>query len=155
MASYTHYWTNTTCENALAIGNDGKPLNHTAGNMFRKVEKGDHVYVVTVLGGQLHLIGKMTVSKIANSDAEAARLLGTDNLWSADRHLIATNGECTRQVVGRKVPLDVAKKLTFESPDGPRSLKFTSSGALDQQTLRGVRKLTRSSVELLNSVLKQ
>lgn len=154
MTAFTHYWKNDTFEQMRANGSEGEPLNHTAGNTFANagVKKGDTVYVITVIKGDLFLVGRMTVSQIVHSDAEAERLLGSD-VWSADDHLIATESECTPMEFRRRVPIETVQKLRFEAKEGPKPLTFKSPGGLDQQTLRGVRKLTRPSVGLLDSIL--
>lgn len=156
MTAFTHYWKNDTFEQMRADGQEGKPLDHTAGNSFANagVRKGDAVYVITVKKGELFLVGRMTISRIVHSDAEAASLLGYD-VWSADDHLIATDGECTPMKFRRRIAADIVQKLRFENEEGPKPLTFKSSGGLDQQTLRGVRKLTRSSAGLLDSILGQ
>ena len=154
MTAFTHYWKNDTFEQMRANGHEGEPLNHTAGNGFAKVgvKKGDAVYVFTVIKGELFLVGRMAVSQIVHSNTEAARLLGYD-VWRADDHLIATESECTPMKFQRRVPTDIVEKLRFEAKEGPKPLTFKSSGGLDQQTLRGVRRLTRSSAGLLDSIL--
>jgi hypothetical protein len=154
MTAFTHYWKNDTFEQMRANGQEGKPLDHTAGNSFAnaRVKKGDAVYVITVITGELFLVGRMTVSQIVHSDAEAASLLGYD-VWSADDHLISTDSECTPMKFRRRVPTELVQELRFETKEGSKPLTFKSSGGLDQQTLRGVRKLTRSSAGVLDSIL--
>lgn len=156
MTAFTHYWKNDTFDHMRDSGNEGEPLTHTAGNRFANVsvKKGDTVYVITVVKGELFLVGRMIVSQIVHGDAEAARLLGGD-VWSADDHLIADDRDGTPMRFRRRVPDEIVKQLRFESSDGPRPLTFTNSGGLDQQTLRGVRKLTKGSTQLLDSVLAQ
>jgi len=155
MTAFTHYWKNDTFEQMRANGNEGKPLDHTAGNTFANVgvKRGDSVYVLTVKEGELFLVGRMTVSKIVHSDAEAQSLLGYD-VWPASDHLIASENECTPMRFRRRVPLEIVKQLRFDSKAGPKPLTFTAEGRLDQQTLRGVRQLSRMSVGLLDSILK-
>jgi hypothetical protein len=156
MTAFTHYWKNDTFDQMKASGHEGEPLNHTAGNSFANagVKKGDAVYVITVKKGELFLVGRMTVSQVVHSDAEARRLLGYD-VWSADDHLIATKGECTPMKFRRRIAANIVQQLRFENKEGPKALTFKSSGGLDQQTLRGVRKLTSSSAGLLDSILGQ
>jgi len=65
MTAFTHYWKNDTFEHTWANGHEGERLNHTAGNIFANadVKKGDAVYVITVIKGELFLVGRMTVEK--------------------------------------------------------------------------------------------
>ena len=74
----------------------GKLLNHTAGNLFRKrgVRLGDMVYVVTVLKGKLYLLANLQVAKVCDY-AEAADDLG-DDLWLASDHIIASAAKIGR-----------------------------------------------------------
>ena len=155
MPSYTHYWTNNTCDEAIALGLSGERLDHVGDSRFsqRGVQKGDNIYVVTVRKGRLFLIGRLTVEKIVHSDAEARRLLNYEP-WPAPDHLIAGEEACTPQRFDNEVPMDLVRQLGFESPDGPTALKFKSENNLDQQTLRGVRRLTPSSAAVLESLLK-
>jgi hypothetical protein len=154
VAAYTHYWTNRTCDHAFRTGQQGKEFDHTAGNQFtrRGVSQGDQVYAVTMQEGGLILIGRMTVGRIVHSDAEAEHLLGYKP-WSADVHFIAPRGDRMPQDFKRKVPLGVVRQLRFETADGPAPLVFKSADKLDQQTLRGVRKLTPHSAALLDGIL--
>jgi hypothetical protein len=156
MTAFTHYWKNDTFEQMRANGHEGEPLDHTAGNTFSNVgvKPGDSVYVITVKKGELFLVGRMKVSNIVHSNAEAERLLGYD-VWPAADHLIANENECTPMRFRRRVPLQIVQQLRFDSKTQPQPLKFTDSGRLDQQTLRGVRRLSRRSAELLDSVLGQ
>lgn len=153
MASFTHYWTGSTC--GLHEGLDGEPLNHTAGNLFRArgVAPADKIYVVNVLRGDLYLIARMQVAKLT-SQADAERYFG-EEVWVASEHLIATKGSGTPMRFRRMVPHNVAGELLFESADKYEGLKYEAPGALDRQTLRGVRRLTDSSALLLDRFMKE
>ncbi len=154
---YTHYWNNETCN--YQEGAPGKTLEHTAGNMFRShgVVAGDTVYVVTVRQGILFLIGKMQVAKICNQD-EADKLLGT-GLWEAEEHVIAVSGTGSLENLYRRVSGDVTKALRFYSSTtgSPTPLKYAKNNEklLDQQTLRGIRRLTPSSAMALAKILAE
>lgn len=147
--AFTHYWTNATWKETEREA--GEPLSHTAANVFveRGVEAGDRVYVVTVLKGVLHLLGRMVVGRVADYDqADAA----VDYVpWEATDHLLAS--ECTAMRFDRVVPTETAARLMFEGGKGPVPLKFKAAGALDEQTLRGVRRLAQGSAELLDALL--
>lgn len=155
VSAFTHYWTNDTCDFALAGGWAGAPFDHTASNMFsaRGLSVGDYVYAITVRDGELFLVGRMKVARIVHSDEEAEKLLGYEP-WSAADHLIADRSEYTVLRFDRSVPLDIVRQLRFESADGPKAALLRTESELDQQTLRGVRKLTASSVRLLDSLIQ-
>jgi len=148
---FTHYWTNETW--AWNSSNNDF-LSHTAGNLFsaRGVDIGDEIYVVTVIKGILYLCGKLVVGKICNR-AEAAAILDSEanDLWEANEHLIAS--AATPSSFDLEVPSEVTEKLKFKSGKDLKSLKFSSSNYLDQQTLRGVRELDSESASELDKLL--
>ena len=118
-------------------------LNHTAGNLFRQrgVQPGDLVYVISSERGRLRLVGRMKVAEIVDQET-ATRRLGTTNLWEASEHCISVPGSGTpllKQAV--LLPREQTRKLRFETDAGPQP-PVMHRGALDQQTLRGVRRLT-------------
>lgn len=156
MASYTHYWTNDTCDRAKANGDAGKLLDHVGDRRFvqRGVTRGDNVYVVTVRQGRLFLVGRLTVGTIVHSDSEAQSILGYEP-WPAPDHLIAHKGQCTTQEFDRGVPHELVTQLRFDGPEGPQPLNFKNPAELDKQTLREVRRLTPMSAKLLDSILNQ
>jgi hypothetical protein len=138
---FTQYWTNSTWIYNAAVHTPGALLDHSAGNQFRDrgVTKDDEVYIVTVLEGVMHLLGKIRVGSVCDQ-AEAATALGTtpDSLWEANDHILAA--AATPMDFGREVPLVVAEALRFVSGDGEsKPLKFSADGVIDSQTLRGVR----------------
>ena len=57
---FTHSWTNDSRDYHYFDGRSGSLLLHTAGSEFRKrgVSDGDTVFVVSVVKGELHLIGQ-------------------------------------------------------------------------------------------------
>lgn len=152
MKSYfTHYWKNSTCQEQE--WSPDSVLNYTAGNMFRKrgVKQGDRVFVVTVSRGRLFLVGAMDVREILTR-TQAARELKT-SVWNAAEHLVAVRGSASSKRFDRVVPPEIVRELMFEGPDGPIPPKMIDDTRLDQQTLRGVRKLTTASGRLLEGCL--
>ena len=152
MADFTQYW--SSIENDIdAAAASYTPLDHTADNRFeqRGVSVGDCVYVVTVRKGTLYLVGKLEVGEMLWSDDEAEARLGY-SVWSADQHLIASR--CTPvQLV--EVPSEVVARLRFVSRAGCVTVKFSSPGVLDGQTLRGVRRLEPPSAAELDRFLPE
>jgi hypothetical protein len=154
MAAYTHYWTNKTCEQSVRDGWHLRPLDHAAGSQFLRngVRVGDDIYVVTVKSGRLFLIARFTVGRITTSDSEARRYLDYEP-WSAPDHLHAEVGTSTSCNFEREVPLGRARQLRFETKAGTREPLFKDESHLDQQTMRGVRKLTANSARILEELL--
>ena len=107
---------------------------------------GDRIYVVTNQYGTLYLAGRMTAERIVGQ-REAERQLGGD-LSPATEHVIGVDG--TPMKFDRAAPDGVVRRLQFG--DG-RPLVFRR-GRLDQQTLRGVRRLTSESASLLDALLE-
>ncbi|MDP9475371.1 MAG: HNH endonuclease [Actinomycetota bacterium] len=153
---FTHYWRNGTWEREWELWKtspDDYPLNHAADNRFaeRGVGPGDYVYPVTVVEGELYLLGRMRVDKVC-SEEEAAKKLGTRDLWEAGDHVVSTEYTPKRFDLG--VPPEVAARLRFVTDGTEQGLKFASPGHLDRQTLRGVRELDPASAEELDQLLR-
>jgi hypothetical protein len=82
---------------------------------------------------------------------EAARELGTEDLWEAEDHFVST--EYTPKRFDRAVPPEVAGRLRFVSGGGNKSLAFDPAGLLDRQTLRGVGELDPAPAAELDQLL--
>ncbi len=152
---FTHYWTNETWKRERRLqqaGRAGDRLDHIAGNQFvkRGIESGDDVYPVTVLDGALYLLGRLEVDRVCDT-GEAARLLGTTDLYEADDHIIAARS--TSMHFDLEVPTGLTEKLLFVGSRGAQRLKFGPTGRLDRQTLRGVRELHPQSAAELDKLL--
>ena len=151
--AFTHYWSETTA--ARNLDSEGQPFDHTAGNRFVRagVTTGDRVYGITVRKGAPTLIGRMTVSSPPLSNKDASELSGYD-IRDAGEHLIAEPGTSSSTSFLRVIPTHMLKRLRFESIGGETALKFVSETRLDQQTFRGVRRLTAASALELESLLE-
>jgi 5-methylcytosine-specific restriction endonuclease McrA len=131
------------------------PLRTSASNRYRQrgVSAGDVVYVVSIANGQLYLGGRIAVAKIV-SRAQAIRLFASQNLYDADEWIIAPQGGGTQLHLYRRLEPALSKRLRFVSGDGePKGLAFVSASALDNQSIRGVRELTRESAELFDQII--
>jgi len=148
---YTHCWKSTIQRTDA----EGALLCHDAGRGFKKkgITTGDRIYIVTVSQGQPYLIAAFTVAEPPISYDEACQRL-SNNLWNEDDpdHLIAQPGSETPMRFKRAIPLEMARRLRFYSPEGEKALKFISENAIDKQTLRGVRRLTADSAGLLDTL---
>jgi hypothetical protein len=147
---FTHYWKNETCRDHEP--DSGEPLDYIAGNLFRErgVNESDVIYVVTVKRGCLFLIGRLTVGQICGP-AEAARILGTDDLWPAKEHIIAASATPMRFDI--EVPSEHIEKLLFVASPHSKPPRFTKPAYLDKQTLRSVRELEPASATALDELL--
>lgn len=151
---FTHYWSNDTWRIFSEYNAPGDLLDHAASNLFRKrgVAPGDSVYVVTVLQGALYLLGKMRIAMVCDVDEAAAALETTpESLWDADDHVVAD--AATPLAFDREMPQRITASLLFLSGDDEKPVKFDRRGAVDQQTMRGVRELTPASAALLDTLL--
>lgn len=150
MRYFTHYWSNRTFRDQAASSAAGEPLDYLGGNQFRRrgVCIGDRVYAITNVRGQLYLIGALTVGEILLSDYEARRRLGYDP-WPASEHLIAEPGSESGMRFDRRVPPAEVRQLAFVTKHGLARLVLRADGRIDQQTLRGVRRLAPDSAAVL------
>lgn len=149
--AFTHYWNHATFEE-MACQN-GQPLGHVAGNVFaqRGVEPGDRVYVVTIRNGGLHLLGRMEVGRLVDYHRAAASL----DYEPLDRseHLLART--CTAMRIDRRVPDVLAPHLQFVGTRGLVAPKRKTDGSIDEQSLRGFRRLSRTSAAMLDVLLAE
>jgi hypothetical protein len=150
LAAYTYLWTND-CRVAR-LDREGEPLACTAGSLFtaRGVVPGDAVYVVTVLDRKVFLIGRLTVKRVwerAAWDAEPDR----PPLWEGTEVI---EGAGTPMRLARAVPPHVLRQLRLVDVKGREKLLTVTSGMLDNpQSLRGIRRLSGASAELLDGML--
>ena len=152
---FTHYWRNEVVswhEREIAENRLPNGLDHTAGNLFsgRRVGRGDLVYVVTVFGGRLRVLGRLEVDDLLGQ-SEAQRRAGYA-LWEADDHIMARPG--TVRPIRFDVELDAtsAAGLRFVTAQGDVA-PVMEGDLLDRQTLRGLRELTRESALVLDRAL--
>lgn len=147
-SAYTHYWSGTS------QFTEEDPFDHTAGDRFTKVgiTTGDTVFGITIRRGKAILIGRMVVGRPPVGYEEACALLPYEP-WEAKEHLVARKGSESTQLSTRVIPLKTLRRLRFHSAKGLSALKFVSNTRLDQQTFRGVRKLTSESAALLEELI--
>jgi hypothetical protein len=157
---FTHYWTNATLSYTFQRnGNATQLLGHTASNEFRKrgIASGDFLYVVSMVKGCVHLVGRIEVDAILSLQ-EAQVRLETNNLWEAEDHAIAKPGTSRAASPDLEVPFEIAQTLRFKTSnkrEPERGLVFSGPGkrAVDKQTLRTVRELTARSAVTLDELL--
>lgn len=142
--------------------NQGR-LENTAGDQFRDrsfepVEPGDVVWIVYVDEGDLHLYGRMVVAArrdhgftndpdgVILSQREAKDLWSNNDIWEATGYLLAKPGT-EKAFHDIKVPLNVVKKLRFQTASGETQVAFDRRQKVSGQAFRRVRLLTPTSAQ--------
>lgn len=129
---FLSYWEQTQFEREL---NERAPFRHSASAQYRRVTRGDIVWVVTVTKPEKRMIlgGRIEVTDVTTK-ARASRILRTKKLWDAPFHILSR-----KRNVERFFSIDVthiAMKLEFESK-GARFLEPTPNQWPHQlQTMR-------------------
>jgi hypothetical protein len=154
MDYYTMLWRQDTWRSMRDRG-EGGDLQWAASNLFTKrgVSAGDRVFVVGTHERQLILIGALTVDSVTSSPLEVRARSGAVPSWPAKEYVLAAEGTGTPLDFSNVVALPILRSLQFGTPNRSRGLVFQDDGRLDQQTLRGVRKLTPASGLLLEGQL--
>lgn len=154
MKFFTHYWSSKWF-NDEAMEKEGEPMDHIAGEIFRKrgVEVGDIVYIVSLYKKNLHLLGRIFVDYICDQK-EACKILGTDNLWEAKDHIICRYEDTLPIRFNRIIDIEVVRNLDlFNSKGEIVKPKFKSELVIDQQTFRGIREITENSARILDEII--
>lgn len=127
-------------------------FDYTASSLFLKrgVAVGDFLYLVTVISGRVYLAGKMEIGEIV-SLAEAARRFKGERLFQVSDHLFARR--VTALDYTRDIPLTLTARLLFFKSGRLMTLKFSKSGWLDSQTLRGIREMPRATAKKFDEFL--
>ncbi len=124
MSEYLSYCRPDTVARVL-----GQFCDHWAGDQLVKVRPGDHLWIVT-FDEKLFLCGHMVVADVV-SRREAERRLGTDDLWEAKYHALATPGH--RELIRRVDISSRALELRFQ---GGRDRLPSDFSASNLQTMR-------------------
>jgi len=154
MRFWTCHWQNRTwCDEVN--GPEYRPVRGSLSNSFQRhgVSVGDVAYVISLIGGQLFLGGRMTVSRIVSRE-EALRIYGNDDLYPAKECIIDDRGGSPLNFHRCLAPA-VSRQLQFLSPKGQaKGLCFVSNTHLDTQATRGMRQLTSESAVLLDRIIE-
>lgn len=151
MSEFLFYWTPEQIHSALELGK----LPHAGSNQFGRVEVGDRVWIVGRItsDAEIYLIGWIDVNSVVGANEAQAEMwnrISEYQVWPAHTHLLAQRGrECRTKVVALRPSY---RRLEFESKESPR---LTLKGLHpNPQQLRSMRKLTRSSSQLLRALWK-
>jgi len=147
--SRTVYWT----QDGWAGLEVGDRIERAGSNQFssRRVAAGDDLYFVNLFQGEVRLLGALTVGEVIGRK-EAERRFGKD-IWDADEFAVAAPNSA-RPFAFRSVPGDIVSRLRFVSGEKEQGVRRNASGGINEQTLRGVRVLTKESAELLETLLE-
>lgn len=147
---FTHYWNRESWDASEASGWN---LQWLASSLWERagVGPGDAVYPVTLRDGTTYLGGRMIVDRVV-SRAEALRILGTDDIWDAPLVALGRADASTGMDYNRIIPPEIVRRLRFDA-SGEERPPVLHGDVLDQQTLRGVRRLTPAARDLLEDLL--
>lgn len=121
-------------------------LDHAASNQFKRVKRGDCLWIITHDNDAFRLLGRLFIDRVV-THKEAERILKRKTLWSANFHVIARPGTAMEM---QNVDLSkVLRRLRFI---GPNSSLPPSPTAQSFQTMR---ELTSSSATLFESLIRK
>ena len=149
VAVWTHYWKREMVEQG-----EGTFVGHTASSVFRQrgVVAGDRMYVISVSGGRLRVVGRLDVENVVTQQ-QADELFGRP-VWAGAEHVIARPGSGTPRRKDAYVAEDRAGEIEFVGPDGGvMPLKVNRAGRPDVLSLQGVREITPKTAVLFDHVL--
>jgi hypothetical protein len=129
----------------------GAPIGIAYGSQFarRGVCPDDLIYLVSVHRGEMYLLGKILLDEVSYCAEEYLKQVGADPLPALE-YVIAHAGTPARLV---RVPHEVACRLRFQRRGQVIGLTFREGGAVDPQSLRGVRRLSAASAAALDKLL--
>ena len=127
-------------------GADGIGLDHWASNQFKKVQPGDHLWIMTIDGGELLLIGHMEVRHVMNH-SDAVKFVGRKNLYARTHHVVCSQDDSEHMGVVNIHP--IASLLRFKSPID--RLVLDPLGHVTAFQIQSMRRLTSDSVKLLEA----
>ena len=156
MAYFTQQWSRPTVLAHEHEFGGHIQFDHTASNFFggAGVDAGDTIYIVSWEKGRLYLHGSLQVDKVV-TQATAARLLGTDDLWEADFHVVAVPGSWTPNHFDLVLDDAELNSVTFVDKDGnEKPPARRSDGRIDHQTFRNVREISGATALMFDELLK-
>lgn len=158
MAYFLALWKNETWKRKTICALEGYPeLDYAAAEGFKEanISQGDVIFIVINLKGSLYLGGKITVEAVVSQEEVARRLSrSVDDLWKSEGYVLARKESIEKFIPDCEVPIATTKALKVVRNKGFTYLKFSSSGALDRQTLRQVRLLYEGSEQPLLRLLR-
>ena len=133
---------------------EGMYVGHTAASGFRQrgVQTGDRMYVISVVGGRLRVVGRLDVEDVVSQE-RADELFGRP-MWQGVEHVVARPGSGTPRRTDAYVPNRRLADVEFAASDGTvAALKINRLGHPDVLSLQGVREITARTAVLFDQVL--
>ena len=149
VAIWTHYWKREMVEQG-----EGTFVGHTASNGFRQrgVAAGDRLYVISISGGRLRVVGRLDVEDIVTQQ-RATELFGR-TMGDGTEHIVARPGSGTPRRSDAYVASQRLGEVEFVGPDGEvMPPKLNRSGQPDVLALQGVREITLKTALLFDQAL--
>lgn len=149
VAIWTHYWKREMVEQG-----EGTYVGHTVSSVFRQrgVEAGDRMYVISVAGGRLRIVGRLDVEDVV-SQQRADELFGRP-MWEGRDHVVARPGSGTLRRTDAYVTDSRINEIEFVGPAGALIVpKLNRHGHPEVLTLQGVREITARTAMLFDQVL--
>ena len=149
VAIWTHYW-----KREMVDQGEGTYVGHTVSSVFRQrgVAAGDRMYVISVAGGRLRIVGRLDVEDVVTQQ-RADELFGRP-MWEGRDHVVARPGSSTSRRTDAYVADTRVGEIEFLGPGGELiSPKLNRKGHPDVLTLQGVREITPRTAVLFDQVL--
>ncbi len=149
VATWTHYWKREMVEQG-----EGTFVGHSASGVFRRsgVQPGDRLYVISVAGGRLRIVGRLDVEDVVNQK-RADELFGRP-VWEGAEHVIARPGSGTPRRTDAYLAAHGLVDVEFVDADGDIvPPKLNLAGHPDVLWLQGVREITARTALLFDQVL--
>ena len=140
MRHFLQYW-----KSKQADENRGSSLGHSASAQLGRVSAGDVLWIVTIRGYHLTLLGRLFVAKVV-SQREANQHFKNEESYEAPFHVLAQH---TIAQIRELDVQDLASQLRFNS-DRDR-LTFARTDRTNGRQLQSLRELTMASVALLEA----
>ncbi len=149
VATWTHYWKREMVEKG-----EGTFVGHSASGVFRQrgVQPGDRMYVISVAGGRLRVVGRLDVEDVVTQQ-RADELFGRP-MWEGAEHVVARPGSGTARRTDAYLATKRLAEVEFVGADGEVvAVKINRSGQPDVLGLQGVREITLRTALLFDQVL--
>jgi len=145
---WTHYWKREMVERG-----EGTFVGHSASNGFRQrgVRTGDRMYVISIAGGRLRIVGRLDVEDVV-SQQRADELFGRP-MWEGAEHVVARPGSGTPRRTDAYLPDARVADVEFVADGVTVALKINRLGNPDVLSLQGVREITPKTALLFDQVL--
>ncbi|HEY0379110.1 MAG TPA: DUF3883 domain-containing protein [Pyrinomonadaceae bacterium] len=144
MAQFLQYWEPAQVDYDMSVE---ELLLHSGSEQLYRVQAGDTVWIVTVRPpGNLFVVGRLQIGE--RISYEEAKRRFSSNVWKAKYHIVAESG--TEEELREVSLMDIAESLRFQSST-KRDRLTLSNGRVKAQQLQAMRRLTASSVALLQA----